>query len=318
MEYNYCGRSGLQLPKISLGLWHNFGDVDDFSEAKAMLCYAFDQGVTHFDLANNYGPSPGSAEINFGKILASDLKNHRDELIISTKAGYLMWDGPYGSGGSRKYLISSLDQSLKRMGLDYVDIFYSHRYDPFTPLEETIQTLIDIVGSGKALYAGLSNYPREKAIQAYEMMEAQHVHCLIFQGRYSMFVREPETKHFDICKRHGVGFIAFSPLAQGLLTDKYLKGIPDGSRAAKPHGFLQREQVTPEVISKVVRLNELAQQRGQTLAEMALAWTLRSDAVTSTIIGASTMAQLKDNLHALDNQSFSPEELRKIEEILEM
>ena len=318
MEYNYCGRSGLQLPKISLGLWHNFGDVDDFPEAKAMLCHAFDQGVTHFDLANNYGPSPGSAEINFGKILASDLKDHRDEMIISTKAGYFMWDGPYGSGGSRKYLISSLNQSLKRMRLEYVDIFYSHRYDPHTPLEETVQTLIDIVGSGKALYAGLSNYPREEAIRAYEMMEAQHVHCLIYQGKYSLFVREPEVEHFDICKKHGVGFIAFSPLAQGLLTDKYLKGIPEGSRAAKSHGFLQREQVTSEVISQVIRLNELAQQRGQTLAEMALAWTLRSDVVTSTIIGASSVAQLKDNLRTLENLSFSPEELRRIEEILEI
>ncbi len=318
MEYNYCGKSGLQLPKISLGLWHNFGDVDDFSEAKAMLCHAFDQGITHFDLANNYGPSPGSAESNFGKILASDLKNHRDEMIISTKAGYLMWDGPYGIGGSRKYLISSLDQSLKRMRLEYVDIFYSHRYDPYTPLEETIQTLIDVVRSGKALYAGLSNYPPEQAVRAFEMMDAQHVHCLIYQGKYSLFVREPEKEHFDICKKHGVGFIAFSPLAQGLLTNKYLKGIPESSRAAKSHGHLQREQVTPEAVSKAIRLNELAQQRGQTLAEMALAWTLHPDAVTSTIIGASSVAQLKDNLRTLENISFSEEELEQIELVLGM
>ena len=316
MKYNYCGTSGLQLPKIALGLWHNFGDVDDFSEAKAMICHAFEQGITHFDLANNYGPSPGSAEINFGKVLASELKSHRDEMVISTKAGYTMWDGPYGDGGSRKYLISSLDQSLKRMGLDYVDIFYSHRYDPNTPVEETIQTLIDIVRQGKALYIGLSNYPREKAIQAYEMMESQNVHCLIYQGKYSMFVREPETEHFDINKKYGVGFISFSPLAQGLLTDKYLNGIPESSRAAKSHGFLQREQVTQEAIAKSRLLNDLAKKRGQTLAEMALAWVLNHEVMTSVIIGTSSVAQLNDNLKTLENLEFSDKEWEAIELIL--
>ena len=316
MNYNFCGNSGLQLPQISLGLWHNFGDVDDFSVATDMLCYAFDQGITHFDLANNYGPAPGSAESNFGKIFSSQLKDHRDEIIISTKAGHLMWNGPYGDGGSRKYLMASLDQSLKRMGLEYVDIFYSHRYDSQTPLEETIQTLIDIVRQGKALYIGLSKYPADLALKAYEMMEAQHVHCLIYQDRFNMLNREPEKNHFELNRNKGVGFIAFSPLAQGLLTDKYINGIPENSRAAKAHGFLKREQVTQDIISKIIRLNEIAQKRGQTLAEMSLSWLLNHQDVTSVIIGASSVAQMKDNLKASDNINFSQEELIAIDDIL--
>ena len=316
MNYNFCGDSGLQLPQISLGLWHNFGDVDDFSIATDMVCYAFDQGITHFDLANNYGPAPGSAETNFRKILSSQLKEHRDEIVISSKAGHLMWEGPYGDGGSRKYLMASLNQSLKRMKLEYVDIFYSHRYDSKTPLEETIQTLIDIVRQGKALYVGLSKYPADLALKAYEIMEAQHVRCLIYQDKYNMLDREPEKNHFELNKNKGVGFIAFSPLAQGLLTDKYINGIPENSRAAKTHGFLQREQVTQEVISKVIRLREIAQQRGQTLSEMSLAWLLNHQNVTSVIIGASSVAQMKDNLKASDNINFTREELTAIEDIL--
>ncbi len=316
MEYNYCGKSGLQIPKISLGLWHNFGDVDDFSVATQMILHAFDQGVTHFDLANNYGPPPGSAETNFGKILSSQLKNHRDEMILSTKAGHLMWNGPYGDGGSRKYLMASIDQSLKRMGVEYVDIFYSHRYDPQTPLEETIQALIDMVRQGKALYAGLSKYPADKALQAYEMMRSQHVPCLIFQDKYSLFVRQPEKEHFALNEKFGVGFIAFSPLAQGLLTNKYLYGIPSASRAAKEHGFLKKEEITPEKIQQIFLLNEIAQQRGQTLAEMALAWVLHHPEVTSVIVGTSSVEQLKDNLKALDCSAFSEVELQKIDEIV--
>jgi L-glyceraldehyde 3-phosphate reductase len=312
MDYKFCGKSGLQLPRISLGLWHNFGDVDDFSVAKDMICHAFEQGITHFDLANNYGPSPGSAESNFGKVLAGQLKSHRDELVISSKAGHLMWDGPYGDGGSRKYIMASLDQSLKRMGLEYVDIFYSHRYDSQTPLEETIQTLIDIVRQGKALYAGISKYPVEKAALAYEIMREQHTPCLIYQDKYSLFERMPEREHFALNTDNGVGFIAFSPLAQGLLTDKYLKGIPETSRAAKSHGFLQREEITPEVVKEIARLNDIASQRGQTLAQMALSWILNHEAVTSVIIGASSVQQLQDNLKALDKQDFSEEELKLI------
>ncbi len=316
MEYKFCGNSGLQLPRISLGLWHNFGHIDDFSVAKSMICYAFDRGVTHFDLANNYGPPPGSAETNFGKVLANELKTHRDELIVSSKAGHLMWDGPYGDGGSRKYIMASINQSLKRTGLDYFDLFYSHRYDPQTPLEETIQALIDIVRQGKALYVGLSKYPPEQARKAYRMMEDQQVHCLIHQDKYSLLHRNPETQVFPVIEESGAGFIAFSPLAQGLLTDKYLNGIPESSRAAKSHGFLKREEVTPDVIKRVSKLNELALKRGQTLAEMALAWVLHHRQVTSVIVGSSSVSQLQDNLDALRNCDFSSEELNSIENIL--
>lgn len=316
MKYNYCGNSGLQLPELSLGLWHNFGDVDNFDIAKSMILYAFENGITHFDLANNYGPPPGSAEINFGKILAKELKGHRDELIISSKAGHLMWNGPYGDGGSRKYIMASIDQSLKRTGLEYFDIFYSHRYDAHTPIEETMQALIDIVHQGKALYIGISKYPPQKAIQAYEILKSQHVPCLIYQDRYSMLVRTPEKEHMAINEKYGVGFIAFSPLAQGLLTNKYLHGIPETSRAHKSHGFLQESEITPEVIRKVTALNDLAVKRGQTLAEMALAWLLHNEHVTSVIIGTSSLGQLKDNLKAKENSSFSENELILIEQIL--
>lgn len=316
MNYRFCGKSGLQLPIISLGLWHNFGDVDDFSEASEMILHAFDQGITHFDLANNYGPPPGSAETNFGKILRTHLAKHRDEMIISSKAGHLMWDGPYGDGGSRKYIMASIDQSLKRTGLDYFDIFYSHRYDSQTPLEETIQTLIDIVKQGKALYVGLSKYPADKARQAYEMMQAQHVRCLIYQDKYNMLHRLPEKELMPLNEAFGVGFIVFSPLAQGLLTNKYLHGIPEDSRAAKSHGFLQRDQVSEDVIAKVTKLNELAKLRGQTLAQMSLAWLLQKKEVTSVIIGASSVNQLQDNLNSTNNIDFSENELNEIEEIL--
>lgn len=316
MKYNFCGNSGLQLPEISMGLWHNFGDIDDFGVATSMITYAFDNGITHFDLANNYGPPPGSAESNFGKILARELKGHRDELIISSKAGHLMWNGPYGDGGSRKYIMASIDQSLRRTGLEYFDIFYSHRYDSQTPIEETMQALIDIVRQGKALYIGISKYPPQKAVEAYEILKSQHVPCLIYQDKYSMLVRNPEIEHMAMNEKHGVGFIAFSPLAQGLLTNKYLHGIPETSRAHKSSGFLQESEVTPEVIKKVSALNEVAQQRGQTLAEMALAWLLHNRRVTSVIIGTSSLAQLKDNLKATDNTNFTQEELVLIDNIL--
>ena len=316
MKYNYCGNSGLQLPEISLGLWHNFGDVDNFDVATSMITYAFDNGITHFDLANNYGPPPGSAETNFGKVLSNQLKNHRDELIISSKAGHLMWDGPYGDGGSRKYIMASLDQSLKRTGLEYFDIFYSHRYDPKTPIEETMQALIDIVRQGKALYIGISKYPPQKAIEAYQILKSQHVPCLIYQDKYSMLVRTPEEELMAINEQFGVGFIAFSPLAQGLLTNKYLHGIPETSRAHKSHGFLQESEVTADVITRIEALNNLAQQRGQTLAEMALAWLLQKKEVTSVIVGTSSLQQLKDNIKAGDSPLFTEEELGIIEKIL--
>lgn len=316
MKYNFCGNSGLQLPEISLGLWHNFGNVDDFEMATSMILHAFDSGITHFDLANNYGPPPGSAEANFGKVLAKELKGHRDELIISSKAGHLMWNGPYGDGGSRKYIMASIDQSLKRTGLEYFDIFYSHRYDPQTPIEETMQALVDIVRQGKALYVGVSKYPPQQLIKAYEILKSQHVPCLIYQDKYSMLVRNPEIEYMAINKEYGVGFIAFSPLAQGLLTNKYLHGIPETSRAHKSHGFLQESEITQDVIKQVSALNDLALQRGQTLAEMALAWLLHNEQVTSVIIGTSSLTQLKDNLKAKDNANFSGEELALIEKIL--
>lgn len=316
MQYKYCGNSGLLLPRISLGLWHNFGSVDDFGVATDMIKYAFDNGVTHFDLANNYGPEPGSAEINFGKILKENFHGYRDEMIISSKAGHSMWAGPYGDGSSRKNLMASIDQSLRRTGLEYFDIFYSHRYDGVTPVEETIQTLIDIVKQGKALYIGISKYPPAQARQAYEMMKAAGVPCLISQYRYSMFDRTIEPETLPLAAEYGSGVIAFSPLAQGLLTDKYLHGIPENSRAARSTGFLQLSQVTDDKIQKAMQLNELAARRGQTLAEMALAWVLKDERMTSVIVGASSVRQLAANLHALDNLSFSEEELAEIETIL--
>ena len=317
MHYRFCGNSGLQLPLISLGLWHNFGDADDFSIAKDIVVHAFEQGITHFDLANNYGPPPGSAEANFGKILKTHLQNHRDEMIISSKAGHPMWDGPYGDGGSRKYLTASINQSLKRTGLDYFDIFYSHRYCPETPLEETVQALIDIVKQGKALYVGLSKYPAGKASEACEMMKAQNVRCLIYQDKYNLLHRQPETEHFSLFQRQGLGFIVFSPLAQGLLTNRYINGIPDDSRAAKPHGFLRKEEIKPELIEKVKQLNVLAEQRGQSLAQMSLAWLLAKQEVSSVIVGASSVKQLQNNILSTGNIVFSSEELIKIENMIE-
>lgn len=316
MQYKYCGNSGLLLPRISLGLWHNFGSVDDFGVATDMIKYAFDNGVTHFDLANNYGPVPGSAESNFGRILKENFQGYRDEMIISSKAGHEMWAGPYGGSSSRKNLMASIDQSLHRTGLEYFDIFYSHRYDGVTPVEETIQTLIDIVRQGKALYIGISKYPPEKAKLAYEMMKSAGVSCLISQYRYSMFEREVEAESLPLAVEYGSGFIAFSPLAQGLLTDRYLNGIPENSRAARSTGFLKQEQVTTEKIEKVMQLNKIAARRGQTLAEMALAWVLKDKRMTSVIIGASSVNQLADNLHSLDNLDFSAQDLVDIEGIL--
>lgn len=316
MRYNRCGRSGLKLPAISLGLWHNFGGVDTLENARAMVLRAFDLGITHFDLANNYGPPPGSAEETFGQILRRDLADHRDELIISSKAGYYMWPGPYGEWGSRKYLIASLDQSLRRMGLAYVDIFYSHRLDPETPLEETMMALDQIVRSGKALYAGISSYPPAESARAAEILRGLGTPCLIHQPSYSMFNRWVEDGLLDVLGEEGIGCIAFSPLAQGLLTNKYLAGIPDGSRAAKPHGFLRPEQITEEKIAKVQRLNALAQARGQTLAQMALAWVLRHPQMTSALIGASRVGQIEDAVGTLNTLAFSGEELGMIEAIL--
>jgi L-glyceraldehyde 3-phosphate reductase len=316
MSYTFCGNSGLLLPRISLGLWHNFGDVDDQTTAKEMLAYAFDHGITHFDLANNYGPEPGSAERNFGKIFRDIFVEHRDELIISSKAGHSMWSGPYGDGSSRKSIMASIDQSLKRTGLDYFDIFYSHRYDGVTPIEETMQALVDIVKQGKALYIGISKYPVEKQAVAYNYLTVHGVPCLISQYRYSMFDRKVEQGNLAVAAQYGSGFIAFSPLAQGLLTNKYLKGIPENSRAARPTGFLQRSAVTPEIISKVSRLNDIAKRRGQTLAEMSLAWILKDNRVTSIIVGSSSVKQLSDNLKAIENLHFNEDELKDIEQIL--
>lgn len=316
MQYRNCGNSGLFLPRISLGLWHNFGSVDDFGIAADMVKYAFDNGVTHFDLANNYGPAPGSAETNFGKILKENFRGYHDEMIISSKAGHEMWAGPYGGNSSRKNLMASIEQSLRRTGLEYFDIFYSHRYDGITPVEETVQALIDIVRQGKALYIGISKYPPEKARVAYEMMKAAGTPCLISQYRYNMFDRAVEAGTLALAAQYGSGFIAFSPLAQGLLTDKYLHGIPEHSRAARVTGFLKVDQVTADKVEKAARLNEVAVRRGQTLAEMALAWVLRDERMTSVIVGASSVKQLSDNLHALDNLAFSNDELAEIEGIL--
>lgn len=316
MQYRRAGRSGVMLPAISLGLWHNFGDVDTLSLSRKKLHYAFDHGITHFDLANNYGPSYGSAEETFGQIMKSSFAPYRDELFISTKAGHDMWPGPYGNWGSRKHLMASLDQSLKRMNLDYVDVFYSHRYDPDTPLEETLQALVDIVRKGKALYVGLSKYPLDAYLFACRYLKERDVPCLLYQGRYSMLVREPESQGIlNAVKENGSGFVAFSPLAQGLLTNRYLNGIPDDSRIARG-GFLKKEALTPEVLSKIQALNERASMRGQSLAEMALAWLLKNETVTSVIVGASSVEQLGDSLKTLNHLSFEEEELHAIEKIL--
>jgi L-glyceraldehyde 3-phosphate reductase len=316
MTYNRTGNSGLLLPAISLGLWHNFGGVDSFENGRAMLRRAFDLGITHFDLANNYGPPAGSAEEMFGSLLKTDFAPYRDELVISTKAGYYMWPGPYGEWGSKKYLISSLDQSLKRMGLDYVDIFYSHRPDPDTPLEETMGALDQIVRQGKALYVGISSYSPEETAQAIKILDDLGTPLLIHQPSYSMFNRWIENGLQDVLQENGVGSIAFCPLAQGLLTNKYLNGVPTDSRAAGSSVFLGKDQVTEEVISKVNQLAEIATERGQNLAQMALAWVLREGRVTSALIGASKVSQIEENVAALKNQDFSTEELAKIEEIL--
>ncbi len=315
MKYRRCGKSGILLPEISLGLWQNFGDTAPLARSRQMLLHAFDHGICHFDLANNYGPSYGSAESSFGQIMKSDLSPYRDELFISTKAGYDMWPGPYGDRGSRKYLISSLDQSLKRMNLDYVDVFYSHRFDPDTPLEETMQALVDIVRSGKALYAGISNYPCDAAEKACRYLAARDVPCLLHQVKYNMFHRVPETEGL-LSQAHesGSGIIAFSPLAQGLLTDRYLNGIPDGSRAARDF-TLSRSTITDEMLQDLNRLNRLAAERGQSLAQMALAWVLKDHRVTSVIIGASSTAQIDDNMKAISNTTFSEEEIRLIDSI---
>lgn len=316
MPYRRCGKSGIQLPAISLGLWHNFGHVDVLENSRKILHLAFDSGVTHFDLANNYGPPPGSAEENFGRILREDFAGYRDEMIISSKAGYTMWSGPYGDWGSKKYLVASLDQSLKRMGLDYVDIFYHHRPDPHTPLEETMRTLDLIVRQGKALYAGISNYPADKAQEAIQLLKSLGTPCLIHQPKYSMFERWVEGGLLEVLETEGVGCIPFSPLAQGLLTDKYLHGIPADSRAAKETGFLQEKEITGEKIEKVRKLNDIAQNRKQSLAQMALAWLLKDPRITSVLIGASKPAQLSDSLRCLDHLAFSVEELSAIEDIL--
>jgi L-glyceraldehyde 3-phosphate reductase len=316
MQYRRSGRSGIQLPLISLGLWHNFGGVDVFENSRAMVLRAFDLGITHFDLANNYGPPPGSAESSFGEILRLDLKPYRDELIISSKAGWGMWPGPYGDWGSRKYLLASLDQSLKRMGLEYVDIFYSHRPDPATPIEETMGALDHAVRSGKALYAGISSYDAKQTAVAAKILRDLGTPCLIHQPRYSMFNRWIEDGLLNVLDNEGIGSIAFCPLAQGLLTDRYLKGIPSDSRASKPHGFLKKQDIDEHRLTQIRALNELAGERNQTLAQMSLAWVLRNGRVTSALIGASRVEQIEQNVAALSNLEFGAGELNKIDEIL--
>lgn len=313
MKYRRCGKSGILLPEISLGLWHNFGDVNPISNSMEMAHYAFDHGITHFDLANNYGPSYGSAEETFGYIMKKSFAPYRDELFISSKAGYDMWPGPYGNWGSRKYLMASLHQSLKRMNLEYVDLFYSHRYDANTPIEETLQTLVDIVRQGKALYIGISRWPYEAMQTAYRYLKERDVPCLIYQGCYNLFNRQPEKEGIlKQAKEYGSGFISFSPLAQGLLTDRYLNGIPEDSRIAHG-GHLKKESLTESTLKRIQALNTVAQQRGQSLAEMAIAWILKDDYVTSVIVGASSTTQLEKNLKALESPIFTPEELEKIE-----
>lgn len=316
MKYHRCGRSGIKLPAISLGLWHNFGGVDTFENGRSLIRTAFDLGITHFDLANNYGPPPGSAEENFGAILKKDFTGYRDEMIISTKAGYGMWSGPYGDWGSRKYLVSSLDQSLSRMGLDYVDIFYHHRPDTETPLEETMMALDHVVRQGKALYVGISNYGVEETERAISILNQLGTPLLIHQPAYSMFNRWVENGLTSLLEDHGVGSIAFVPLAQGLLTNRYLNGVPSDSRALKPNSFLNKNDVTEDVILKVKKLNVIAGDRGQSLAQMALAWVLREGRITSALIGASKVSQIKENVEALNNLTFSEDELTAIDEIL--
>ena len=317
MKYRRCGRSGILLPEISLGLWHNFGDVDTFANSQAMAHHAFDKGITHFDLANNYGPSYGSAEETFGMIMKKSFMPYRDELFISTKAGHDMWPGPYGNWGSKKYLVASLDQSLKRMGLDYVDIFYHHRPDPNTPLEETVRALDGIVKSGKALYVGISNYNKEQTIAAAELFKELGTPFIINQRKYSMFVRDIEKDGLkDYAAAHGIGIITFSPLAQGLLTDRYLHGIPEDSRVRTDGRFLKEAAIVEEILKKVRALNDLAAQRGQTLAQMALSWILRDGDITSVLIGASKPSQILDNIGIVHATAFSEEERRRIEEIL--
>ena len=314
MAFTRCGNSGLFFPKIALGLWHNFGDVDDSEEALKMLSYAFDYGITHFDLADNYGTPAGSAERNFGKLLTTQFAGHRDEMLISTKAGHDMWEGPYGTWGSRKHLMAGIDQSLRRMGLEYVDIFYSHRYDPGTPLEETMGALSDIVRSGKALYVGLSKYPADKLQQAIDLLKQAGTPCLVYQDRYNIFAPQAEATLLPVVRENRCGFVAFSPLAQGLLSDKYLHGIPENSRAAHSYGFLKRETITPDMLARIAQLNGIAASRGQSLAQMALAWCLRRPELTSVIIGASSLQQLQDNLQSLRNTEFSAEELNAIKQ----
>lgn len=317
MDYSFCGKSGLMLPRVSLGLWHNFGSVDSFENMRSMCRTAFDNGIVHFDIANNYGPEPGSAEENFGRILKKDFHTLRDELLISTKAGYYMWEGPYGDGGSRKYLISSLDQSLKRLGLDYVDIFYHHRMTPDTPLEETCLALSQIVRSGKALYAGLSNYDGETMEKAAKILAELKVPFVINQNPYNILNRGVEDNGLlYAAKSGGKGVICFSPLAQGLLTDRYLEGVKDGSRASRNH-FLKNSRITPEYIMNAKELNAISSERGQTLAQMALSWVLKNDAVTSVLIGASSAEQILDDIKCIDNTGFSADELAKIDEIAE-
>lgn len=316
MKYNKCGNSGIKLPAISLGLWHNFGGTDIYENSRALIQRAFDLGITHFDIANNYGPPPGSAEETFGKILKQDLKSYRDELIISTKAGYTMWPGPYGDWGSKKYLVSSLDQSLKRTGLDYVDIFYHHRPDPNTPLEETMAALDLIVRQGKALYIGLSNYKAEQTKAAAAILKRLGTPCLIHQPSYSMFNRWIEDGLQEVLLEEGIGSIVFKPLEQGLLSTKYINGIPEDSRAAGQSPFLKEKDITKEKLNKVIKLNEIAKERGQSLPQLALAWVLRGGRVTSALIGASKVSQLEDNVAALNNLEFSEEELIRIDEIL--
>ena len=314
--YRTCGRSGLKLPLLSLGLWHNFGTNDDYANARAMVLRAFDLGITHFDLANNYGPLPGSAETTFGRILREDLAHHRDELIVSTKAGYDMWPGPYGDHGSRKYLRASLDQSLRRLGLDYVDIFYSHRFDPATPLEETMGALDHAVRSGKALYAGISNYGPEQTSQAAQILRKLGTPCLIHQPRYSMLDRVPEQGLFDVLLHEGIGSIVFSPLAKGVLSNRYFAGLPSDARAVRDPRFLKPDQITPALLAQTHQLDAIARERGQSLAQMALAWVLRQPAVTTALIGASKTSQIDDNVGVIKNLAFSADELTAIERIL--
>ena len=315
MLYRRCGRSGVRIPVIALGLWHNFGSHSTMENVKAMAHYAFDNGICHFDLANNYGPEYGTAEENFGRLMENSFRPYRDELLISTKAGWDMWPGPYGNFGSRKYLMASLDQSLRRMKLDYVDVFYSHRYDPETPIEETMQALVDIVKQGKALYVGLSRYPADKAREAFDYLAERDVPCLLYQDRYNIIDRTPKsTGLIDLCEEKGTGFISFSPLQQGLLTNRYLNGIPADSRMAQAR-FLKPDMLTPEMMKAITSLNSLAGERGQTLAEMALSWLIHDQRVVSVIIGASSVAQIADNLKAVENTAFTEDEIRKIEEL---